>query len=92
MPVPEATVYENNNSMLREHDVGTAGQVSAVKPEAIPHFMQHTANEAFRLSVLSLDRPHVQGPLSRSQLRRPNHLRCQIKWQIRDITKSLPID
>ena len=49
--VPEATVHENDGTVPRQHDVGRAGQVAAVKAEAEAEAVQDAADDQFGLRV-----------------------------------------
>jgi len=51
VPVPEAAVDEDHGFVLRQHDVGLAGQVAAVKAEAVAHAVQQGADGELRGSV-----------------------------------------
>ena len=36
VPVPETAMDEYHRSVLRQNDIGTAGQISSVKPKPVP--------------------------------------------------------
>lgn len=44
MTVPEATVYEDDLSVPREYEVGTAGQVFSVKSKAVSQAVSYAAD------------------------------------------------
>jgi len=37
MPVPEAPMHKDDGIVFRENDIRPAGQIFAMKPEAVPH-------------------------------------------------------
>lgn len=51
MPVPEAAVDEDHGFVLRQYDVGLAGQVAAVQAEAVAHAVQQRAHGELRGGV-----------------------------------------
>lgn len=61
MSVPEAAVNEDHLSTSYERKVGRAGQVLAMKAEAIAKPVGHSPNQHFRLGALTPDPPHVLG-------------------------------
>jgi len=56
--MPEAPVHKNTNTQTRENDVGIAGKIAAVKPEAVSHRMQHAANDQLGLGILPANPAH----------------------------------
>ena len=56
--VPEASVDEHGDSARGEHQVGLAGQVAAVEPEAQPPGVQVSADRHFGLGVLATHTRH----------------------------------
>jgi len=58
MEVPEAPVHENADPVARKNNVGIAGKVSAVQPEAVSHRMQHAANGQLWLGILPANPAH----------------------------------
>jgi hypothetical protein len=40
MPVPEAPMYKDDGIVFRENDIRPAGQIFAMKAEAVPHPVQ----------------------------------------------------
>jgi hypothetical protein len=53
--VPKATVNKDDFSQSRKYYVGGTRQIAAVKPEAVAEAVCDTANNLFRLCVLSPD-------------------------------------
>ncbi len=54
--MPETSVDEDDGLMLGQDDIRTAGQISAMKPEAVAHPVQHTTDDHLRYGILS---PHL---------------------------------
>lgn len=67
MPVPEATMDEDDGPAAREDHVGLSRQVLAVEPEAVPHGMDEPAHSKLGLRVLAADTPHAFAALRRGQ-------------------------
>lgn len=65
MPVPEASVNEDDGTTRRKHQIGAAGQIFAVKAEAEAMRMQAASYQELRLGVFGTDASHVQTPLLR---------------------------
>ena len=59
MLMPEAAMYQNGFTQARKHQIGCAGQVSAVKPEAEAHRMRGTADAQLRQGVDLADAAHL---------------------------------
>ena len=57
--MPEAAVHKDNCMKPAEYDVGLAGQILPVDPEAKTLPVKATPNEKFRLRVPSPDSRHV---------------------------------
>lgn len=83
MPMPEATVNEDNSLMFRQHDVGLARQFLSVKakPEAQP--MQQRANAPFGRCVLAANSAHVPGTalFAQSVAHERQPTRVRLNWQ-----------
>lgn len=60
MSVPETPMNKHNYFVFREDDIGPAGKVFNVKTEAKATAVQSTAQQHFRLRILSPDTPHIQ--------------------------------
>ena len=58
MTVPEAAVDENRRSVLRQDDIGRAGQAAALKPEPEPQPMQKLTNDHLWAGVSLPDGAH----------------------------------
>ena len=41
MPMPEAAMYEDHGAVLPQREVGLAGQIASVQPEAVAHSVGH---------------------------------------------------
>lgn len=65
MSVPEAPVDEHNGLVARKDDVGTAGQIPAMKTEAESQLVKAAAEHKLRFGVLTPDTTHVEPPLRR---------------------------
>jgi len=62
IPIPEATVYENNDAVPRKNDVrGAALKILPVEAKSQSHGVQNRADCHFRGDVLSTDCRHVAG-------------------------------
>lgn len=60
VPVPKASVHEDNLLPGGEDEIGLAGEILPVEPVAISHAVDETAHHELRLSVFRPDRPHVR--------------------------------
>lgn len=58
MPVPEAAVNENRGLILRENDVRSARQITAVQAETVTEPVQRPPHRNFRLSVFTFHARH----------------------------------
>mgnify|MGYP002776994763 CR=1 FL=1 len=61
--VPEAAVDEDYGATLRQNDIGLAGQVFPVQPEAIAGGVEKLTNQQLRLGILAPDAGHIEGAL-----------------------------
>lgn len=67
MPMPKATMYENNFAAARKHQVRLSGKISPVKPETESHAMNQPAHQQLRLHPFASDPLHIGRPLLRRQ-------------------------
>jgi len=58
VPMPEATMHENSQLVARQHQVGGAGKVLAMKSKAVPQGMKVSAQEQLRLGITASDALH----------------------------------
>jgi len=58
MPMPEAAMYKDHHTMLREGEVGSAGQVFAMKPKSQSQSVGRTAHPHFGRRILAADAGH----------------------------------
>lgn len=58
MPVPKATVDEDDLPPAGEDEIGFAGKVLAVQPEAVAHAVNEAADQQLDLAVLGADAAH----------------------------------
>lgn len=58
MPMPEASVYEDNFPAAREHEVGPSNEPFATKAVPVTQFVSRSANNHFRLCIPLPDCPH----------------------------------
>ena len=58
MTVPEAAMDENRRSVLRQDDIGRAGQAAPLKPESEAQSMQKLTNDHLWAGVSSSDGSH----------------------------------
>ena len=63
MPMPVATVDENNPAVLWKHEVRSSGKIATVKSETESHAMNDGPNDQFRFCVARSDSGHVPGTL-----------------------------
>ena len=59
VPVPEAAVNEDDGFVFRKNDVGFSGEIFYMQAEPVSGFVQHGADDYFRLRVLAPDPAHV---------------------------------
>ena len=59
MPMPEATVDEDDSAVFAQHDVGTTGQTRVVQPIAEPSAEQEPPHQLLRFGVLPSYRCHT---------------------------------
>ena len=59
MPMPEASVDEDDGFVFRQNNVRFAGQGGHVLAEAVASPVQHRAHHHLRFSVFAFDRTHV---------------------------------
>ena len=77
--MPEASVNEEGHAELREDEIGTAGQVLAMKPEPQPEAMSDASDDELRLRVLSTYRLHVSAALlGRQDVDHPPRVRPRV--------------
>lgn len=72
MAVPETTMYENNNVILRKDKIWLSRQILTVEPEAKAHGMRGATHFHFRRGVLAFDPRHQ--PRSALGRKTINHL------------------
>lgn len=58
MAVPEATMHENGQPVPRKHQVRGAGQVLAMKAEAVPEGVEVLSKSHLGLRITALDASH----------------------------------
>lgn len=58
MPVPEASVNQNNSFPLWQNDIRATGKASVVQSITEPRGMQRLANDNFRLGMTAPDAGH----------------------------------
>ena len=68
VPMPEATVHEDHGAAPGQHEIGRAGQIPAMQPEAVTHPVHDGPDDAFRLHVARPHPRHAPGPLDRAQV------------------------
>tara|TARA_B100000378_G_scaffold213172_1_gene176247 strand:+ start:304 stop:768 length:465 start_codon:yes stop_codon:yes gene_type:complete len=61
MSMPETAVYKDHQIMTRKNNIRRAGEAFPMQPEAVSTGMQILSQNDFRMSVLSLNRPHHSG-------------------------------
>jgi hypothetical protein len=59
MPVPKASVHEDNTFVFRQHDVWPTRQALLVEAEAIAKTMKHAAHEHLGCCVLPANSAHI---------------------------------
>jgi hypothetical protein len=62
VPVPEAPMYQHNDTPLRKHDVWLAREVFPAQPEPEAHPVQNTADANLGAGVPRYDAAHNLGP------------------------------
>ena len=60
--MPEASVHQNNRTVLWQNDIRRTWQIPAMHSESKPARMQLLSYERFRASILSSDAGHHSGP------------------------------
>ena len=63
MPVPEASVNEDDGAMFGQDDVRLSCHIQSMQPEAIAGPVKQGAHYALGASILALDLRHHQAPL-----------------------------
>ena len=63
VPVPETAVDEDDGAVFGQDDVGLAGEVLHLEPEAVAGAVQQTADLPLRAGVLAPDLRHVPAAL-----------------------------
>lgn len=51
MSVPEASMHKDDGAMFRKHNVGLAGQIDTVDPEAVSELVEERADLPLRRRV-----------------------------------------
>lgn len=75
--VPEATMHENRQSMPRQHEVRSAGEVALMKSEAKPERVDQTPDNEFGSGVVLADPTHLSAALKgREMVRHAVDLPC----------------
>lgn len=59
MLVPEASMHKDCLLAGGKDYIGTAGEILAMQPEAIPEPMRERTNNQLRLGIFASDTPHV---------------------------------
>lgn len=67
MSMPEAAVYHDRDSVLRQNDVRAAGQLSVLQAEAEAMGMKTPPYQDFRFGVFAEDAGHAAGSLGGGQ-------------------------
>lgn len=67
MAVPEASVYETNGAMFREHQIRLAWYVRSVKPVPETTPVKSASQKHFGFRILTLDPAHDEPTLFRRQ-------------------------
>jgi len=53
MPMPEATVNQNNGAVTWQNDIRLSGQIPVMKAIAVPSSVKKLANNEFREGILA---------------------------------------
>lgn len=59
MPMPEAAVDKDHQSMSGKHDIRLTGKVRSVEPETVTHSMKQLPDPEFRTRVLAPNTGHI---------------------------------
>ena len=68
MPMPEATIHEDDSAILAHHNIGVSGKPRVVKPIAETAGKQELAHQQLRLGILAPNRRHAAMALFLSHL------------------------
>jgi len=67
MPVPEATVHEDNGLVFRQANIRFSGELGIVQPKAKTHAVEEAPDNSFRPGVNAANPAHVPAPALRCQ-------------------------
>lgn len=89
MPVPEASVHEDNGSVFREHYIGGSRKLLVVQTVVEFVRMEELSDGDLRLGVFAAYFRHIGGALFRCQFVGHSKLRhCNVFWSIRARDRS----
>ena len=68
VPVPEATVYEDDRMMARQHEIGRTGKVPPMQSKAVTHPVHDRPDDPLRQHVARANPRHAARTISRAQV------------------------